>query len=81
MNELERKIAEDICTLNRWQTPLAIKEKVGRDLRKEETSNVMRALEAYVPYDKWIKVWNEPRAQREEMKPTNTVAGYIGGRE
>lgn len=66
MDDLTRKIAEDICELNRWRTPSRIKaNKHGprTDLDKRDVSLVRGALEAYVPYAVWIEVWREQHAE------------------
>lgn len=65
LNEMETKIAEMICELNVFETPTAIKRKVGRDLNKAEYAVVSNALEAIVPRTKWQKFWKNWRNQYE----------------
>ena len=67
---MKESIAIDICELNRWKTPIALKRKFGRDLTQDEITNAMNVLTAYVPYEEWIKVWQR---ELDENTPSQTV--------
>ena len=65
MNDIERKIAEDICTLNRWDTPVKLRGRLGRDLTGDEVSVAMAVLQVYVPHEEWVQVWQEQHGFRK----------------
>lgn len=69
MEELELKIAKDICQLNRFITPVKIRSSMGRELKESEFANAMRILEAYVPHGRWILVWREEIEKKPVGRP------------
>lgn len=55
MTKLEYRIAQDICTLNRWDKPKGLEEI---PFEKHDFKTAMLVLENYVPHEEWNKVWN-----------------------
>jgi len=65
VNQIEQEISEHICELNSFKTPEFIKKKFGREITGKELKLLFYVLTYYVPYRKWIKVWQKDLDNKE----------------